>query len=108
MILGLIYVAFLTALTVLSIRTLAILKSASPFTSAGWAFTILYDCTASAEVLTHAHAPFALAYIDLGVLIVAFVIAGVRDEAQADPWWWPRQLALTRAQRRAAGDPPAR
>jgi hypothetical protein len=105
MIIGYLYVALLTALTVLSIKTLVVLKGAAPFTSAGWAFTILYDCTATAEIATRTHAPFAIAYVFLAALIVAFVIAGIRDEPQADPWWWPRTLGLTRAERRIAADP---
>jgi len=31
---------------------------------------------------------------------VAFVIAGIKDEAQAEPWWWPRGRGPTRAERR--------
>jgi hypothetical protein len=105
MIVGYLYAALLTALTILSIRTLVVLKTAAPFTSGGWAFTILYDCTATAEIATHTHAPFALAYVFLAALIIAFAIAGVRDEPQADPWYWPRALGLTRAERRIASDP---
>ena len=105
MVIGLVYVALLTLLTVLSIRTLVVLKAAALFTSAGWAFTILYDCTATAEIVAHTHAPFALGYVFLVALIVAFVVAGIRDEPQADPWWWPRALGLTRAERRIANNP---
>ena len=102
MLVAILYAALLTALTILSVKTLSVLKSASPFTSAGWAFTILYDCTATAEIVTRTHAPFALAYVFLGALIVTFAIAGLRDEAQADPWWWPSGLGPSRAERRIA------
>ncbi len=105
MALAIVYAAVLTALTIISIKTLIVLETASPFTSAGWAFTILYDCTATAEIVTRTHAPFALGYVFLAALIIAFAIAGVRDEAQADPWWWPRALGLTRAERRIANNP---
>ncbi|MBD5634839.1 MAG: hypothetical protein IAI49_10205, partial [Candidatus Eremiobacteraeota bacterium] len=37
------------------------------------------------------------------VLIVAFfIVAGSRDEPQAEPWWWPRAPGLTGAERRNA------
>jgi hypothetical protein len=101
MVLGYVYVALLTALTVLSLRTLAILKGAAPWTSAGWAFTVLYDCTATLEIVGRQHLPLHIPYACLAALTIAFVVAGVRDEPQADPWWWPAKLALTRAQRRA-------
>lgn len=96
---ALIYVALLTALTVLSLRSLAVLGRAAPWTSAGWAATIAYDCTASGELLAGVHAPLHLPYWFLAALIVAFVAGGVRDEPQADPWWWPGRLGPTRAQR---------
>ena len=96
---GWIYVVLLSALTVLSIRSLAALRGAAPWTSAGWAFTIAYDCTASAEIILRTHAPLHVAYWFLVALAVAFVVAGLRDEPQADPWWWPRRLGPTRSQR---------
>jgi hypothetical protein len=34
------------------------------------------------------------------VLTVAFVVAGVRDERQAEPWWWPTHTGPTRAEKR--------
>jgi hypothetical protein len=102
---GYVYLAFVTALTILSVRTLVILKKEAPWTSAGWIFTILYDCGASDEILTHTHLPLHAPYLALAALIVAFVIAGVRDEPQGDPWWWPSRLALTRAEQRIVKAP---
>jgi hypothetical protein len=102
---GLPYVALLTLLSVLSLRTLAVLRTSAPWTSAGWAFTIGYDCAATVEIVAHVHLPLHLAYWFLAALIVAFVIAGVRDEPQGDPWWWPTRLAATRAERNAQRKP---
>jgi hypothetical protein len=99
------YLAILTALTILSLRTIVVLKWDARWTTAGWAYTILYDCTASYEILSHRHLPLHGPYIALVALIVAFVIAGVRDEPQGDPWWWPSRLGLTRAQQRIAKAP---
>jgi hypothetical protein len=96
---GYAYLALLTALTILSLRTIVILKREAPWTTAGWACTILYDCGASSEILSHTHMPLHAPYIALAALIVAFLVAGVRDEPQGDPWWWPSRLALTRAER---------
>lgn len=97
---GYAYVALLTVLTLLSVRTLVVLGSAAPWTSLGWAFTIAYDCAASYEIVAASHVPLHVPYWFLAALIVAFVVAGVRDEPQADPWWWPRALGPTRAERR--------
>lgn len=99
--LGYAYVAVLAALTVLSIRTLVVLKAAAPWTSLGWVFTVLYDSAASGEIIFERHLPFHIPYVFLAALALAFVVAGARDEPQADPWWWPGRLALTRAQKRA-------
>jgi hypothetical protein len=96
------YLALLTALTILSLRTIVILRLEAPWTTAGWAFTILYDCGASYEILSHTHLPLHASYIALVALIAAFVVAGVRDEPQGEPWWWPSRLALTRAEQRIA------
>ncbi len=98
---GYAYVTLLTLLTVLSVRTLVVLGPAAPWTSLGWALTIAYDGAASYEIAAKSHLPMHVPYWFLGALVVAFVVAGIRDEPQADPWWWPRAIGLTRAQRRA-------
>lgn len=97
---GYAYLVVLTALTVLSLRTIVILERNAPWTTAGWAFTILYDGAASYEILSRTHLPLHAPYLALAGLVVTFVIAGVLDEPQGDPWWWPSGLALTRAERR--------
>ena len=99
MIFGYLYVALLTVLTVVSLRTLNVLDRKEPWTIFGWAFTVAYDCTASEEIIGHSHLPLHLPYLFLAGLTVAFIIAGIRDEPQPEPWWWPRRLGATRAQR---------
>jgi hypothetical protein len=102
-VIGWIYVAFLLALTILSLRSLGILGRAAPWTSLGWIATIGYDATASAEIMTNSRLPLHLPYWFLVALVIAFVVAGVRDEAQAEPWYWPTHLGLTRAERASSG-----
>jgi hypothetical protein len=94
------YVVFLGLLTLLSLRTLAVLGGAAPWTSLGWLATIGYDTAATYELLAHVHLPAHLPYLLLGALLAAFVVAGVRDEPQGEPWWWPRVRGGTRAERR--------
>ena len=98
------YVAFDVALAVLSMRSLVILRAAAPWTSAGWAGTFGYCIAAVLEFSgSAAHATAALvAYAFLVALAIAFVVAGVRDEPQAEPWWWPTHVGPTRAQKRSA------
>jgi hypothetical protein len=45
--------------------------------------------------------PLHLEYVCLAALTVAFIVAGVRDEAQAEPWWWPTHLGTTRRERKS-------
>jgi len=100
-VIGWIYVAFLLALTALSLQTLRVLGRVAPWTSAGWIATIGYDATASAEIVTNSHLPLHLPYWFLVALTIAFAVAGFRDEAQGEPWWWPTRLGQTRAERAA-------
>jgi hypothetical protein len=46
-----------------------------------------------------------LEYVLLNALAIAFVVAGFRDERQAEPWWWPKRRGLTRAERGAPISP---
>jgi hypothetical protein len=97
------FVAFDIALIVLSVRSIAVLGAKAPWTSLGWAGTVGYAIAAALEYsLDGTHATAALvAYAFIGLLTIAFVVAGVRDEPQAEPWWWPSHVGLTRAQRRS-------
>jgi len=97
------YVAFDVALAVLSVRSVAVLRTAAPWTSAGWAGTLGYCIAAAVEFSSESEHQIAayVAYAFLLVLTVAFVVAGVRDERQAEPWWWPTHAGPTRAEKRA-------
>ncbi len=97
------YVAFDVALAALSVRSIAVLRTAAPWTSAGWAGTVGYCVAAAVEFSSVAEQRLAayVAYAFLLVLTVAFVVAGVRDERQAEPWWWPTHTGPTRAEKRA-------
>jgi hypothetical protein len=97
------YVAFDVALAALSARSIAVLRGAAPWTSAGWAGTLGYCAAAAVEFSSDTlHRPAAyVAYFFLLTLTVAFVVAGVRDERQAEPWWWPTHPGPTRAEKRA-------
>jgi hypothetical protein len=86
----------------LSVRSIVVLRARAPWTSAGWAGTLGYCLAAAVEYSVVAlHQPAALiAYVFVVVLTLAFIVAGVRDEPQAEPWWWPARAGLTRAERR--------
>ncbi len=94
---------FDVVLAVLSLRSMIVLRRAAPWTSAGWAGTLGYACAAGVEYGDAAlHRPAALvAYAFVVLLAIAFVLAGIRDEPQAEPWWWPVRIGRTRAERQA-------
>ena len=96
------FIAFDIVLAALSLRSIAVLRTRAPWTSAGWGLTFGYAVAAVVEFGGPAlHRPASIvAYAFLFALTVAFVIAGVRDEPQAEPWWWPTRAGLTRAERR--------
>lgn len=89
------------ALAILSLRSIWVARARAPWTSAGWAGTFAYCIAAVLEFSAFGvhQAASIVAYVFLVVLAAAFVIAGIRDEPQAEPWWWPVQLGRTRAQR---------
>jgi uncharacterized RDD family membrane protein YckC len=74
---------------VLSLRSIAVLRSRSPYTIAGWLFTAAYFALAAYDAWVRAHAPFHADYACVALLTIAFVVAGIRHEPQAVPWWWP-------------------
>ena len=86
-------------------KTIAVLGSRAPWTSGGLTLMALYFVAVLVKITLNPPLPGMLDYALLAALTVAFVVAGVRDEPQAEPWWWPRRLGLTRAQRE---DPPVR
>jgi hypothetical protein len=96
------YVAVDVAVVILALRSLMVLGRQAPWTSLGWAATVVYFGTAAwryahagpqREVMLAAEAAFV-------VLAAAFVVAVVRDEPQAEPLLWPSRVGLTRAQKR--------
>jgi hypothetical protein len=96
------FVLFDAALAVLSVRSMLVLRARAPWTSFGWFGTLGYCVPAGLRfadvVATRTATVVADAF--LVILVVAFVVAGVRDEPQAEPWWWPGRVGLTRAQKR--------
>lgn len=82
-------------------KSVAVLGGRSRWTAAGWILTAVYFAIAAFDAARASRAPFHLDYIVLGALSIAFVVAGTRDEPQAEPWWWPRGSGLTGAERRA-------
>jgi hypothetical protein len=98
------YVWFAACLlgAVLSLKSIAVLRMRSAWTIAGWAATAVYFAIEAVAAARATHAPAHTDYIMLGVLTVCFVVAGIRDEPQAEPWWWPTHAGLTGAERRAA------
>jgi hypothetical protein len=87
---------------VLSVKSMLVLGRQSPWTSAGWAFTILYIVAVFLEYGAHWVCPWHGEYGFLVGLTVTFIVAGVRDERQAEPWQWPVRASATRAERRSA------
>jgi tryptophan-rich sensory protein len=94
----------LAALAVLSLRSLQFTWKHSPWTSVGWAATLaycLYDVARLAFVPEGQNFG-VLPHADWGLLLlltIAFIVAGVRDERQAEPWYWPRGRGATRGER---------
>ena len=88
-------------LAALSLQSLLVVRARAPWTAAGWAGTLAYAIAAIAQFSSPAvHRPAsALAYALLVLLALAFVVAGVRDEPQAEPWYWPRFVGKTRAEK---------
>jgi hypothetical protein len=90
----------------LSLKSVAVLRSPSAWTIAGWVFTALYCAIAAYDVARNRHAPAHVDYVILAFLTICFIVAGRRDEPQAEPWWWPRGAGPTGAQRRAGAAVP--
>ena len=84
----------------LAARSVAILRTGSPWTSAGWLLTALYFVLAAGKVGLNWTPPYHAEYVSLGLLTLAFVAAGVRDEPQAEPWYWPSRVGPRGRERR--------
>ncbi|GAC1536192.1 MAG: hypothetical protein NVS2B17_07450 [Candidatus Velthaea sp.] len=90
--------AFVVALGVFSARC-AQVAAGSPYTMWGWILTVAY-CSYVVLELARLPVPAHLEYVFLAALTGTFIIAGIKDEAQAEPWWWPVHRGPTRAGRR--------
>lgn len=97
------FVAFDLALAALAIRSVWVIRGRSPLTALGWTFAVGYGLAKAAQYALPGLGPGAgrVAYGCLLLMAVAFVVAGIRDERQAEPLLWPLRLGQTRAERRA-------
>ena len=80
-------------------KSIAALGRHSPWTAAGWWFTVAYFIAAIVKANLDPALPSFVEYTALAGLTVAFIVAGIRDEAQAEPWWWPDRRGATRAEK---------
>jgi hypothetical protein len=97
---SIVIVSFVCVLGIaLSLKSIAVLGGAAPWTSAGWWLTILYFIAVIAKTAVAPALPPSIEYSVLAALALAFVVAGVRDERQAEPWWWPNRRGTTRAEK---------
>jgi hypothetical protein len=85
----------------LSMRSVAKLGAASPLTRLGWFFTLAYCAIAAVDAARSLAAPAHVDDVALVLMALAFVVAGIRDEPQAEPWYWPERAGLTGRERRA-------
>jgi len=92
----------LIALAAVAVQSLRFTWKVSPWSSVGWLAILLYCGYDLTRIVTHANGVFAiLPYADYGLLTIvtiAFIVGGVRDEGQAEPWYWPNHRGQTRAQ----------
>ncbi len=86
----------------LSVKSIAVLGRDAPWTSAGWWLTVLYFIAVIAKATLAPALPAYAEYTILAALTIVFLVAGVRDERQAEPWWWPTGRGATRAEKRRA------
>lgn len=87
----------------LSLKSALVAGGKAPWTAAGWWLTIVYLIAVIAKTWFGYAVPGHAEYVVLGALTIAFVIAGVRDEPQAEPWWWPVRRGDRRADKRLSG-----
>jgi hypothetical protein len=86
----------------LSIKSIVVLDARSRWTAAGWWFTLLYFVIAGYSAAAHTYLPLRPEYWAIGAILIAFVVAGLKDEPQSEPWWWPVRAGGTRAERRGS------
>jgi hypothetical protein len=84
----------------LSLKSAAVLRSRSAWTLAGWIASAAYFAAAGFDVARATRALAFPGYAAIALLAIFFVMAGIRDEPQAEPWWWPDRTGLTGKERR--------
>ena len=84
-----VWLAICAAGAALSVRSIAVLGGPSPLTRLGWLATLAYFGLSAYDAARAVAAPAHADYLLLAALLLAFVVAGLRDEPQAEPWWWP-------------------
>jgi hypothetical protein len=96
------YVLFDVAVLVIALRSLAVLGMRALWTSTGWAATAAYFASAAWRYAHAGPQPGAMLVAEgfFVILAIAFIVAVVRDEPQAEPLLWPTRIGLTRAQKR--------
>lgn len=96
------YVVFDVAVALLAIRSLMVLGTRAPWTSAGWTATLGYFVSAAWRYAHEAPQPGIMLFAQgcFIALAAAFFVAVLRDEPQAEPLLWPSRVGLTRAQKR--------
>lgn len=88
----------------LSVRSIMILGARSPWICAGWAAVAVYFAVLFIKNATRLGIGTAGEYAIVAIIAVTWIVGVVQDEAQAEPWWWPRTRGLTRAERRTRDD----
>ncbi len=89
------YVLVDLAICVLAVRSMRLLGTGSPWATVAWAFVFIYG---AAEAVAYSQPPLhqlagRAGYGALILVAVAFIVSGIRNEPQGDPWWWPRRTA---------------
>ncbi len=102
---GYAYAFFAFVLGILSIRSAFVVRRVAAWTAIAWWSTLAYCIAAIVPLLGGPRLPYHGEYVALVGLTVAFVIAGIKDEPQAEPWYLPTAPGPTRAEKRATKAP---
>lgn len=96
----LVYTVLAIGVGFMALRSIRVLGRSEPWTTAGWIGTLCYCIGVGVHLIRGAPLPANIPYLLLLALTFAFVVAGIRDERQAEPWYWPTHRGPTRAERR--------
>ena len=75
------------------------LRGAAPWMSIGWTGAGIYFAVLFVRNLNGAMIGPIPEYALVLFVAVVWIVAVVRDEPPAEPWWWPRKRGPTRAER---------